>query len=729
MPVPPMDVFGIVYIIENAQQFWSELEEILHIPDDITLSKLDATLRSYISFCAAYHEQYLQSPLQLQHACDMVLASDLFSFHSERMCELMVEDAQTNTDPHYEMILYNVMLTYGRRTPSFLRSQKRWHPLLPLLMDHVRNDLDPEVDDGYYGVASTGGPSSGAARGVAVPIEAKLRSLAVRLLYEVCRVQKMSLQDLRIFDDNFIDYLFDLVEQTRGMQDETFNYSVIKFIVALNEQFMVASLHPQTPLPNGPSAGPGFAQQQAADPRGPESTNRVLRTLMSRAGSSPTFGENLIFMLNRADRTPEDLCMQLLVLKLLYLLFTTKGMAEFFYTNDLCVLVDVFLREINDIDEDNESLRHTYLRVLHPLLTKTQLRNMPYKRTQIVRTLEGLIENETIRDVDPTTKRLVMRCLSGDWCVQFRKTAVSAVQQQEGRKMSIYEEEVRRGESPGLDAVSAAAPRSAGPSIGPESVNPILGRMDSLRGKHAKASRSVEHLPLPSSSGSPPKHRSISGQYHHLHHHHHPSEQSSSHTRKGSITLSAVRQASGDSMTSLPRVAVATAHPSSAAAKHRVRAGSFNVEATTTSFSALSVQDPPHPHSRPRRILDSSIPFVDKPTMGSAPPQIRVVSPTSPTRSPSDRHHVVDLSPPSGSSGSSSTSSLVGSPASTPSTSPRRKAPPPPVKARRTPPAPPVRQGARGGVTGAVPGSSLSTIAASSHPNLPALSAGKASAF
>lgn len=57
------------------------------------------------------------------------------------------------------------------------------------------------------------------------------------------------------------------------------------------------------------------------------------------------------------ERTPEDLVMQLLVLKLLYLLFTTKGTCEFFYTNDLCVLVDVFLREILDLDEDNESVK------------------------------------------------------------------------------------------------------------------------------------------------------------------------------------------------------------------------------------------------------------------------------------------------------------------------------------------------------------------------------------
>lgn len=57
------------------------------------------------------------------------------------------------------------------------------------------------------------------------------------------------------------------------------------------------------------------------------------------------------------DHTAEDLCMQLLVLKILYLLFTTKGTSEYFYTNDLCVLVGVFLRELVDLDEDSESVR------------------------------------------------------------------------------------------------------------------------------------------------------------------------------------------------------------------------------------------------------------------------------------------------------------------------------------------------------------------------------------
>ncbi len=166
-----------------------------------------------------------------------------------------------------------------------------------------------------------------------------------------------------IFDDAFIDYLFDLVEQTRDMSDDSFNYSVIKLIVSLNEQFMVASLSAQSSELVDPNADP--AQPSTIK-------NRVLRVLMRRLNSTKTFGENMIFMLNRAgqllphssspltdgcsERTPEGLCMQLLVLKILYLLFTTHGTSEYFYTNDLCVLVDVFLRELVDLDEESESV-------------------------------------------------------------------------------------------------------------------------------------------------------------------------------------------------------------------------------------------------------------------------------------------------------------------------------------------------------------------------------------
>ena len=62
-------------------------------------------------------------------------------------------------------------------------------------MDHVLVDIDPDIEDTYFGMTPGAGPSTAS---VTVPIEAKLRTLGVRLLYEVCRVQKLSLQDLRL---------------------------------------------------------------------------------------------------------------------------------------------------------------------------------------------------------------------------------------------------------------------------------------------------------------------------------------------------------------------------------------------------------------------------------------------------------------------------------------------------------------------------------------------------
>ncbi|KAF8056906.1 hypothetical protein FPV67DRAFT_631365 [Lyophyllum atratum] len=450
------DDLGIIYLVENAQQFWSELEDMLNFgKDDIpTLSFLDSTLRRFLALCAAYHEQYLQSPLQLEHALELILDSELFEFHSERMCEILVDDLQSTTDPHAQLVFYHVLLCYGRRRSDFFRSHKRWQPLLPLIMDHIILEIDPDVEDTYFGAA---GGSNGGLGNVPVPIEAKLRSLGVRLLYEVCRVQKLSAQDLRIFDDAFIDYLFDLVEQTRHMHDETFNYSVIKLIVSLNEQFMVASLDTEPTTHDS------------------EFKNRVLRVLLRRLGSSKTFGENMIFMLNRAGRTPEDLCMQLLILKILYVLFTTKGTSEYFYTNDLCVLVDVFLRELVDLDEESESLRHTYLRVLHPLLTKTQLRDIPYKRPQIVYSLESLVANARVRDVNPTTKRLVERCLSGAWCVNLIKATPV--------------DDPERAASPGSDVSAALSPSLVGLS----SVH-ASSQLQRDNYKPLKASKSAENL-------------------------------------------------------------------------------------------------------------------------------------------------------------------------------------------------------------------------------------------
>lgn len=93
------------------------------------------------------------------------------------------------------------------------------------------------------------------------------------------------------------------------------------------------------------------------------------------------------------------------------------------------MLVDILIRNLLDLPEEATSLRHTYLRVLYPLLEHTQLQQPPhYKREEILKLLTVLgggqiNEDETLDSnnwshfdaVDETTKRLVKRCTGVSW--------------------------------------------------------------------------------------------------------------------------------------------------------------------------------------------------------------------------------------------------------------------------------------------------------------------------
>jgi hypothetical protein len=151
-----------------------------------------------------------------------------------------------------------------------------------------------------------------------------------------------------------------------------------------------------------------------ADPTHSPLTNRVIKLLSHEGSSYMTFGENIILLLNRETETS----LQLLILKLLYLLFTTQATHEYFYTNDLRVLLDVIIRNLLDLPNELISLRHTYLRVLYPLLAHTQLNQPPhYKRDEIVKVLSilGDSANAHWEPADETTVRLVERVAKVPW--------------------------------------------------------------------------------------------------------------------------------------------------------------------------------------------------------------------------------------------------------------------------------------------------------------------------
>lgn len=214
-------------------------------------------------------------------------------------------------------------------------------------------------------------------------------------------------------DDSFILYLFQLIEELSDDADDPYHYPIIRVLLVLNEQYMCLASAPISPTEGSVAL-----------------TNRILKLLSLHGPLYRTFGENLILLLNRETK----LGPQLLILKLLYLLFTTPSTYEYFYTNDLHVLVDVIIRNLLDLDPGSDdsplladgvdrdgqrALRHTYLRVLCPLLKNTQLsmEGNNYKREEVRRLLYLLVNKSSAHfaPVDATVIRLAVRIKQIPW--------------------------------------------------------------------------------------------------------------------------------------------------------------------------------------------------------------------------------------------------------------------------------------------------------------------------
>ncbi|KAF9125998.1 hypothetical protein BGW39_006990 [Mortierella sp. 14UC] len=331
------------YRYDTPAQFFEELKGIL---EECTGGSYDSPVSQvniFLSLLVHYQDKFLdESGQDLAYCCYRLFDSEVFQRNTEAVTRAIIDRATESSDDKDMWITYHVLLHAGKESPRIFR----WM---------FNNEFFSKLKDQIQAQEGT-----------------VMQLLAMTLMYEMCRIQTLKESDLALADEPFLNYLLDLIEHTRTDAAEQLNYGAIKLLLVFNEQYMLNTSS------RAPETQTGTKMIYSGNP--------LLSVLSDRLGRSTTFGENLIFMLNRAEET----ALQMLILKVLYLLFTSPKLYEFFYTNDLHVLVDVVIRELWDLPAEEESLRHAYLRVMGPLLTNTQLKRATYKRAEIVRLLREL---------------------------------------------------------------------------------------------------------------------------------------------------------------------------------------------------------------------------------------------------------------------------------------------------------------------------------------------------
>ncbi|KAF2752220.1 hypothetical protein M011DRAFT_463680 [Sporormia fimetaria CBS 119925] len=363
--------FEVSYNLENEQQFWDELNDIVST-DCHEDGLIDNALRAFLNVTTTYIADYLQTEYSLAKCVHQFTHGELFTAHSEYVRRQMMYCLLQDDEPPVLLMTAAFLLYDGRNNGHDLTFEMmQTEGVFARLVELIRA---PNVRQ-----------------------ETRLHQMLLELMYESSRIQRLRVEDLLAVDDSFILYLLDIIEGVSDDPDDPYHYNVIRVLLVLNEQYLVIS-----------------TTQQASGRAG--ITNRVIKALSAHGLTYKTFGCNLILLLNRESETS----LQLLILKALYLLFGNPSTAEYFYTNDLHVLIDVILRNLIDLPADSpgaNALRHTYLRVLHPLLANSQISKPPhYKRDDILRLLHLLVTNGNhFAPVDETTERLVARCTSVPW--------------------------------------------------------------------------------------------------------------------------------------------------------------------------------------------------------------------------------------------------------------------------------------------------------------------------
>ncbi|KAL1918478.1 uncharacterized protein VTP21DRAFT_3138 [Calcarisporiella thermophila] len=341
--------------------FFSELDDILKQP--CNENNIQRVVDQSVDCAVAAHDQFLQLPHELAECCYHFLDSPLCLHHKELMMKQISQRALESENSRELWVMYHILIHAGLEDPQVFRWMKAQGYLSRL----------------HYQALNLQ--------------ETRLQLPVIQLLYEVCRVHRLTRSELEMMNQHFIVYLLEIVEHTRNDEMEELNFSVTKLLLALNEQYMLFQ------------ASSVASENEDEE----EEINPILDVLAARPGRYKTFSESLVFLLNRASG--EDPSLQVLILKLLYLLFTTPDTYDYFYTNDLHVLVDVVIRALHDLSAEAENLRSTYLRVLGPLLANTPLRNLSYKREEIRRLLDDLVSPGKNYGgiVSATTQRLVER--------------------------------------------------------------------------------------------------------------------------------------------------------------------------------------------------------------------------------------------------------------------------------------------------------------------------------
>jgi hypothetical protein len=221
---------GASYSLDHEGQFWEELDNLLATQCD-SHAAIDNVLRLYLGLTTKHKDVFLPSASDISQCCRRLLASPLFSAHADYIRRQIVYSLLQEDAPDNLVVIASLLLHDGREnetTLEMISSEGGFVRLLELIQLTRSHDAD-------------------------------LHRLLMDLMYEMSRIQRLGIEDLGelwnsnpldsillskpaetngvrnpvLVDDDFVKYLFEIIEEVSNDVNDPYHYSVIRVLVSL----------------------------------------------------------------------------------------------------------------------------------------------------------------------------------------------------------------------------------------------------------------------------------------------------------------------------------------------------------------------------------------------------------------------------------------------------------------------------------------------------------------
>ena len=166
---------------------------------------LDNALRSYLHFTTKFKDEYLQSEYEIARCADRLLKSELFEANRDYVRIQIVYSLLQEDEAATIHMIGSLLLLDGRDNEETFEMMNKESCFIRLV-ELIKQGMD---EDG------------------------RLHRLLLELLYEMSRMQRLSKEDLAHVDDDFIAYLFQIIEQLSDDVDDPYHYPVIRVLVCV----------------------------------------------------------------------------------------------------------------------------------------------------------------------------------------------------------------------------------------------------------------------------------------------------------------------------------------------------------------------------------------------------------------------------------------------------------------------------------------------------------------